>query len=291
MKTKYFNEFEFKKALELVDTNPFLAKIKFEDYLDNYPNDYSAYPYYISCLVILGNFDEAEKYMTYLKKLEYTNDNFKYLIEKRKKLKNNIIFTQLKLLSYQHKYNEMYNLCKNNFSVIIDLNMKSVFFYCRKKIGELEGCLKDENSYLYRQIIDYTDEDFLDHIQKHLADFNKDSDNPSSSIFSYDFPISEVIEEIKKIIPSSKRLFTGFYEDSYVFKYDYCGKENNKVTNYFKVFCFHDTNNIITMCPSLNCEHLPYIDLNYLNQSKNSESGKVRKLSQIDKFNQRYKLN
>ena len=44
------------------------------------------------------------------------------------------------------------------------------------------------------------------------------------------------------------------------------------------------------MYPSLNCENLPYIDLNYLKQNINEENTKVKKISQIDKFNQRYKL-
>ena len=47
------------------------------------------------------------------------------------------------------------------------------------------------------------------------------------------------------------------------------------------------------MCPVEDNLNIPYIDLNYLNQEKNQETTttKVKRLSQIEKFNQRYKHN
>lgn len=279
MKTKYFNEFEFKSAFEFIDKNPFIAKTKFENYIKKYPTDYSAYPYYISSLIIIGNFDEAEKHLRYLEQIKYTNDSFKHQLGKMKILKNNVYFSYFKLLSYQHKYNELYKFCKDNFSIIVDLKLTSLVFYCRKKLNLLDKSTREGNTYLYRQILDYDEEDFLDHIKKHLADFNKDLDVPNSNIFSPNFPISKVIEAVKNCIPSDKRLLTGFYEDTYVFKYDYCGRVNNKITNYFKVVCFNDTNDIITMFPTTNCEELPFVDLNHLNLTINIENSKVKKLS------------
>ena len=59
------------------------------------------------------------------------------------------------------------------------------------------------------------------------------------------------------------------------------------MVDYFKVFCFNDNNNnIISMCPSNHCECLPYVDLNYL---KENDKPKVKTISQIEKFNRRYK--
>ena len=104
-------------------------------------------------------------------------------------------------------------------------------------------------------------------------------------MFVSGFEIDRVLEEIKKYIPSDKRIYSGFYQDTYVFKYDFSGKDNNKATDYFKVICFHNTSDIITICPSLYCENLPYVDLNYMEKEK----PKQKTLSQIDKFNQRYR--
>lgn len=290
MEAKYFNSWEFQQALSLTETNPCEAKSKFEQYLTKYPNDYSTYPYYISCLITLNNFDEVKKILHYLESIKYTDNKFKVQLEKNKHLKRKLIFNYLKLLTYQGRYEELYRFFLN-YPLEIKNDLTSVIFYCKCKLGMINPNTRKKHFYLYRQIINYEESDFLCHIQKHTADFNKDLDNPNSSIFNSEFPINQVIENIKNYIPSSKRLLTGFYEDTYVFKYDYCGRENNKITNFFKVVCFHDTNNIITMYPSLNCEELPYINLNYLIETTNKEIIKVKKLSQIDKFNQRYKLN
>lgn len=290
MKNKYFNTFEFRSALDLLEKNPEVSKLKFEQYIKDYPYDYSAYTYYITCLITLGNLEEAENNIEYLKKIDYTNINSKDEFNKSKHLQNNIVFSYVKLLCYQHKYDELYKLCLDNFSIINNIGLSSVFFYCKKKLNMIDNGSRIGEKYLHRQMIDYKESDFLEHIKKHLPNFNKDLSSPNPSIFAYNFPINEIIEAIKNFIPSSKRLFTGFYDDTYFFRYDYCGKENNKYTNYFKVICLHDTSNIITMCPSLNCENLPYIDLNYLKQNINEENTKVKKRSQIDKFNQRYKL-
>ena len=46
MKEMYFNEFECKDALDYIDKNPAVAKVKLEDYIKKYPTDFSTYPYY-----------------------------------------------------------------------------------------------------------------------------------------------------------------------------------------------------------------------------------------------------
>jgi len=290
MRTKYFNQFEFKDAIGFIDKNPSLAKIKFEEYLKKYPKDYSTYPYYISCLITLVYFDNTKRLVNHLKKVKYINDSFKHQQRKIKILENNIVFCYCRLLSYKNKFEELYEFCKDNLDTIIDLKITILLLYCKSKLNILDEKLKDENKYLYGQIIEYKEDNFFEHIKEHFADYNKDLDNPNSSIFSVDFPIDSIIETVKSHIPSDKRLFTGFFQDTYVFKYDYCGRVDNKTTNYFKVICFNNTKNIITMFPCSNCEELPCIDLNYINQNKNNENTKVKRLSQIDKFNQRYKL-
>lgn len=288
MGTKYFNNWEFQQALSLSETNPFEAKVKFENYLTKYPEDYSAYPSYISCLITLGNFDEAKKKLDYIKNIQYVDNKFKLKLVKDKKLKTRFIFSYLQLLTYQGKYEEVYKFFIN-YPLEIKKDLSSVVFYCKCRLGMIEPTTRIKYFYLFRQIVNYDELDFLFHIRKHTADFNKDLDISNPAIFNSDFPIDNVIETIKSYMPSTKRLFTGFYEDTYIFKYDCCGRVNNKSTNYFRVVCFHDTSNIITMYPNHGCEELPYIDLNYLNKSTCMTNSKTRTLSQIDKFNQRYK--
>lgn len=290
MDAKYFNSWEFKQILLLTDTNPFEAKIKFEQYLTTYPEDYSAYPYYISCLITLGLFDESKKILDYINNIQHQDNKFKFKLKKDKKLKTRFIFSYIQLLTYQGKYEDVCRFLAN-YPLEIKKDLSAVIFYCKCKLGKVDPNTRGKHYYLYRQTISYDENDFLFHVEKHTADFNKDLDNPNPVIFNSDFPLNKVVENIKIYIPSDKKLFTGFYEDTYIFKYEHCGKVNNKSTNYFKVVCFHDTNNIITMYPVLDSEQLPYVDLNYLSISNNNDNSKTRRLSQIDKFNQRYKIN
>ena len=108
------------------------------------------------------------------------------------------------------------------------------------------------------------------------------------SIFAYDFPILEIVEEIKKYIPSDKRINGGFYDNVYIFKYDYCGKVEGKTANYFKVVCFDGTSDFITIYPCVEGKNLPYTDLNYLQYANANSNNRGKVLSQIDKFNRRY---
>ena len=202
MINKYFNEYEFKYTMEYVEKNPLIAKTKFEDYIKKYPNDYSAYPYYITCLIVLGMFEEAKKFLNYLENIHYESSDVKYPSKKMQLLKKNIIFNHLKLLSYQHKYDELYKFCLDNYSVIASLKITSLVVFCRKKLNMIDKKAREGSSYLYSQIIDYREEDFWDHIKKHLADFNKDLDYPNAFVFSTDFPIVKVIETIKASISS-----------------------------------------------------------------------------------------
>ena len=71
----------------------------------------------------------------------------------------------------------------------------------------------------------------------------------------------------------------------YCFKYEACGRDNNKVVNHFKVVCFHNTSDMITICPVADAENLPQIDLSYMIKY----NPKIHKPSALDRFNRKYK--
>ena len=119
----------------------------------------------------------------------------------------------------------------------------------------------------------------------HGADYNAETDR-QENVFAADFPLQQVIDEIDKYIPSEEHsLCPGVMADCYYFKYDFCGKENQKTTNYIKVACFHNTGNIISITPVLEGVNLNYIDLNYL---KKQSDDKPKQMSRTEKFYQRY---
>ena len=95
----------------------------------------------------------------------------------------------------------------------------------------------------------------------------------------------KVLKEIKRNINLDNKYFYGFFIDKYFFRYDGCGEAFHKNADYFEVITIHNTHNILTIYPSLDGKFHNNIDLNYILL----EDVPTRKLSQIDKFNQRYK--
>lgn len=286
MRNKYYDPFEFERAVELMDFDPYTSLELFKQYLTRYPNDYSGQLLHCSNLIVLGRLSEAEEVYNQFEE-QYINDDALRGTEKDKKVKENKVFSAIKLLSYQKKYEELYNFCMKNLDIIVQERMGDALFYAKKMTGRLTGDRSDESSYLFSQISSYDEKDFFEHIKKHLqADIPYCKKSPA--IFREGFPIESVVSEVKKYIPSDKKLLSGFYDNIYFFKYDSCGRVDNKVVDYFKVVCFADTQDIITIYPVVGSKNLPYVDLNYL--EKEESLPKVKRLSQIDKFNNRFNI-
>lgn len=284
MNKNHFNIWEFRQALYLSETDPLSARSLYEEYLKKHPNDYSAYPFYCSNLITIGELELAEKMLDYVEDACQKDEMF-LKSHRFKKFKYNMFFSRIKLLSFQERYEELYNLYLENINMDKEKDLNSVWFYAKKRTGRLNDEKRDVNSYLFKQIVRYEEEDFYHHIEKHLANSNKDLDDPNSAIFEEGFPLRDVVEEIKKYIPSNKRLFLGFYDNRYYFKYDECGRVDRRIVNYFEVVCLNNSQDFITMCPTVGNDNLPYIDLNYM---KKEEPVKVKRISQTDKFNRRY---
>lgn len=286
MKANYFNKWEIKQALSNSKSDPLEAKYMLEEYLSKYPRDYTIYTYYSAVLITLGEFDKAEKVINSVEHMASKDEEFNNKLNKVDLLKKSILFNKIKLLCYQEKYKELLQLYSNNISETKHMDVNQIEVYCKKKMGELNINKDALYPYLFRQIIKYEESDFLNHIKKHLADYNQNVDTPNKNIFVPNFPIDIVVEEIKKYIPSDKAMFPRLIEDIYMFKYNGCGKENNKLTDYFKVVCFHNTSDFITILPVSEGRELKYVDLNYLIPI--DENVKVKRLSQIEKFNNKY---
>ena len=288
MNEQFFNSIMSKKISLLIEKDPILAKEQYEQYFKFYPKDYTIYPNYISLIIRLGKFDEAEQIINNISNQAKNDKKFLKNTEKVEFLQKRIVFYKLKILCYKEKYQEFFQLYQENKEKLYDKisSNNAIICYCKKKTNTLELVREDNFSYLFRQLIDYQENDFLDHIKKHQAEYAQNMDNPSTAIFTPDFPIEEVLREIKKYIPSEKCYYPGFFENEYIFKYDENGRDKYQLVDYFKVYTFHKTNEFITITPSRYCEKLSYIDLNYMKKEENLP--KIKKLSQIEKFNKKY---
>lgn len=281
MSEKYFNVIKTKQIFNCLKTNCFTAKDEMEAYINEYPNDYSMQCFYAGVLITIGKIDEAKFILNNIEKIINDEIIVSNLLNKKKEIKNNYFFTMLRYYIYSGQYNEFIKLYLSQSN----LNLNAALMYCDKKLNLIDKNRREPNSYIFRQIVEYQEDDFLDHIHKHLAEYN-DIDEPISSIFSYDFPLENMIAEIKKYIPCSMKINSGFIENTYMFKYDYCGKVKNKTVNYFKMVTFNNTNEFITMCPSDEYSEYPCFDLNYMRQDKPI----IKKLSQVEKFNRKYHI-
>lgn len=285
MAYNYYDDWEYKRAMSTASNDPYSGVIQLKEYLEKYPLDYTTYPYYISALITIGQFDTAKENIEYVQAIidsdVYKND------EKRDRiLKYSILYSKFKLLCCEKKYQEAYNLYLANSEILDTFEVSRIVYFIKKELNLLEvnpeerACLP----YFYRQTLAYEESDFLHHAKKHCSDTLYCNDDDESEFVS-GFPIEEVVSEIKKYIPSDKKLYHGFVDNTYLFKYDNCGISNRKMVNFIKVITFNDTNNIITMYPYLKGERFPYVDLNYM---EIKDKPRVKKLSQIDKFNKKF---
>jgi len=281
-KNLYFDHHEFLRIMEVNNTNINLCIERYKDYLNRYPQDYSAHAYYVSALVKDKRLEEAKKELEEVEKMvEINYDNLRSY-ERNEKINSAISYAKLKLLVYDGKYKEAYNYALNNFS-IIDYDMfylVAVILFNKKKLGYLNTkYYKNEKNYLISQVIDYSENRLLDYIDCH---FNA-IDN-SDYLFNGDFPIEDIIKEVKKNYPNEKAIYGGLIEDTYIYKYDNCGKIGKTSTDFFKVYTLHDSNEIINITPCQEGKYLDYDDLNYLNLINSN----IQVNTGIDRFNKKY---
>ena len=286
---KFYNDFwECKRINNISKNDPFQAKELYDVYFQKYPFDYITYVYYAMLLLTLNDSQKAEEIIDDIEENKKGIELDLKSEGKIARLDKSLIYAKLKLYSYYNKYYTALNYYIANYEKLMNSKMSIVPFYCRGKLNSLDKSTRDDNIYIYRQIIDYQYDDFFEHIQRHLPDYNVGQQEPNKYLFATDFDIEKIIAEVKKYMPSSLSVFPTFISDNYLFKYDCCGREGYKTTDYFVVVTFHGTKDIITMFPALFYTNIKYVDLNYLKQEK--EKPYVRTRSQIDKFNKKYNL-
>lgn len=276
---KYFNYEEKEKAIKLIEIDPYEAEYLLNRYLQKYPTDLAAKAHLIYVLIVLNKIELAELIIEELEKdfeeQKQTIRNKKYLQFLEYQLKMN----RLRILARKRKYQEFLDYA-NQTSERINY---SSWFLPLYKLGQISE--QGDLSYRCSQIVNYQESLFLEHAKRHRAINNRYVYKPNNSIFMSDFPLEEIIAEMKLYIPSEQRLCYGYFEDTYTFGYDECGISNGKVVDTFRVISIADDEfHPITMYPVDIPDTIPYIDLNYTKEEKT----KTKVLSQIDKFNRRW---
>lgn len=284
-KKNYFNNLEFRKLIKLQEIDPNLALIEYKKYIEKYPKDHYAQYMYVAFLITIKEFLEAEERLNNLDSIiqdEYEDNEYK-----RTLLESGIAFNcRMKLLLYTGRYRKLYELMRDNYGKYNDKAVNATYLYAKKKMGV--PLTKEECSYSYlsQQIYDYSDEELFKCLEKHFM--SETGTEKNEAVFASDIKKDEIIREVKVNLDHTKKYCTGLLEDTYYFKLDYCGKNEDGTCNFFTVKCFADSNQIITIYPTKNGEYFEYEDINYMRKNKNES--KQKQLSRVDKFKQRYGL-
>ncbi len=282
---QYFNLTEFDGIMKIFNEDKQLAKDKFEAYMNEYPEDYYAKSNYALLLIDLREFDKAndmlEKIIVGSKHSHHFNQtgerNIAFI-----SLKQNLVHIKARLLAISKSYRELLDYMQNNPLYFDSLDVSQIQYFCENKLGILEQ-KSSIPSYRFNQCCNYSEEEFLNHTSKHVSG---DDEPEGDGAFNENFPIKEVIQEIKKYIPSENHYCQGFFERIYYFKYENCGHSSGKITDYFKIVCIEDTDHFLTAYPIIGNESLPYVDLNYMQKKDNN----AKRLSRIELFNKKYNI-
>lgn len=256
---------------------------EFEEYLKKFPYDVSMYLYYTELLISVGELEKAEdklKNLPVIKKnyhkKDYNTNTKEYLL--------NYLLQQIKILSFTKRYEECYNLVKKNISAleIYGAGENSSFpLFLRKQldlITEEDNTKPYYQSYLPRQILSYDEERAIEQIKKCQNSIN-------NIHFSESFPLETIYSYLRQNLPLEDRMNATLFHNHYIMKYNHSGYINGNPVNYLDVVTLNDSNDIIMIRPYKNEERQPHTDLNFM---YGEENPKVKRMSQIDKFNQRY---
>ena len=192
----YFNIKEFKYIINSIQLDPWYAITKFKKYFAKYPKDYTGYAYFICTLIIIKELDAAEKILHYVFQLIENDSRYQNNPNYLNHFQKDFFFVKAKLLSYQEKYQELYQLFLENPNLEFE-NSHYLLLICKKKLGILNKKDCQTSVYFYQQIIDYKEKAFIEHIRRHQYDYNLTQNKPNKAIFDRNFPFNKVLEIIK----------------------------------------------------------------------------------------------
>ena len=129
MSKNHYDTWQFNQAQGLKEISPEESIEKFEEYLKQYKNDYSAYGYYASNLINVGRIKDAEKVIDWLEKAAKADQNF--VTNQPQKMKSvvfSILYNRLRIYSYQKKYKQLYELLNRYQKELEHLHLTDLMF-------------------------------------------------------------------------------------------------------------------------------------------------------------------
>lgn len=277
----YYDNWETTKILEQKDVDIFGALERLDDYLREYPRDYIAFCRYIKLLISTKQLEKAKEVFEMIDENSAIYNGFKNNASKKviRGAKNGLICQKLRYLICDKRFEEAYHFYKkykNKIESIYGLSYMCGIYLAHKTNREYSGY---GDSYMKNQILNYDEERFLEHAKEHFQ--RKEID----SVFAPDFPLEEAFLLAKDSIDEEKGVYSGFFTEKYVFKYDFCGIATSSIVDYFQIVKLFDSDQYITMYPFTEGSNFKFVDLNNAVEINDS---KIKIKSQVEKFNEKY---
>ena len=226
----------------------------------------------------LKQFDEA---ISQLKELEQEpTDNYFSKIE--------LFF----IYYYLHRYEEALELLpilyETNGKYLSNQSLSITELVIRKNLGLPANFRKGTKSdYIKSQIVDYDEQKAFEHIKKHMI---YEKSHQEHSLFNKNIDINYLYECVKNNLKNSVANNDNNLLAVHYFAVPSIGYDSNSLCNYVKVVVVPSTTDIVAMYPYAYVEtsevNLLDCDLDKLFNRKKEE----KSTSQIDKFNNRFKL-
>ena len=241
-------------------------------YLEIYPND------------IKMRFMRAKTYRK-LNCFEDAIQDLKYILELEV---NDYALTELfYLLYYLNMYEEALSLLHLIYKrdSINNTSLSIAEIIMKKALGKNIVDKNRENcDYIMSQVLEYRLDEAIDHIKERSVETDK-----NRSYYVENINLNYLFDIVKNNLNSKNKVNTIELLEIHYIGISNVGYHNNTPCNFIKVVTMPNTTNILTMYPTndVDIDYVYNIEFDY-NKLFNREE-KTKRLSQIDKFNNKYK--
>lgn len=301
---------EFKEAKELIDKFKYKEAIAILRKILKFDPNYYAVRIELAKLLVREEKTEEEGRI-YLEQLLHTNYAGYALLElgklelmkgNREKaqedfekiltFKDKISIYALEQLVYLEIKNKNYNQAYSLFQKILELKefeeyiykdkeIVKIEFYLKSKLGLLTEKEKKSKRYFQKQVLNYDEEEAIKHIKLHT---HKIDNKIKHTEYIEEINIDNLFNEVKSKIQDEEPKLSVLTDKYIIDCDDTVGIINRVGTNKVEVCTLSNTKDIITMYPVLDTMH-------HDNYEIDMENVKVKRISQIEKFNLKYNLN
>lgn len=207
-----------------------------------------------------------------------------------------LIILYLKRMIYDEDYKEIYNIENliqkgkiQNEGLAVHISTLISMINITIRNIDPEKLKLSEHNYLFNQVIEYNEEEAINHSKKH-EDFNPE--NTKSKYKLYEIKVEKLFKTLKEKFDLNRINIGSHFADIYIFKIARIGISREETyTDYLKVCVIPNTNKIISLYPIDVTEIVTYKEIIEIDREELLETDnkvKTRRISQIEKFNNRY---